>query len=63
MIRTKSIVQYFIPFSCVTLDSLNIAFAAPGTTIDKELSKMIENGELKGRIDTQNKVSSCAVHL
>jgi COP9 signalosome complex subunit 1 len=57
-VRTKSIVQYFIPFSCVTLDSLNAAFAAPGVPIDKELSKMIERKELKGRIDTQNRVSN-----
>ena len=57
MIRSKSIVQYFIPFSCVTLDSLNAAFAAPGKTIDKELAKMIERKELVARIDTQNKVS------
>jgi COP9 signalosome complex subunit 1 len=58
MVRSKSIVQYFIPFSCVTLDSLNTAFAAPGKTIDKELSKMIERKELVARIDTQNKVKS-----
>jgi COP9 signalosome complex subunit 1 len=58
MVRSKSIVQYFIPFSCVTLDSLNSAFAAPGKTIDKELSKMIDRKELVARIDTQNKVSS-----
>jgi len=56
MIRSKSIVQYFIPFSCVTLDSLNSAFAAPGKTIDKELSKMIDRKELVARIDTQNKL-------
>jgi len=56
MVRSKSIVQYFIPFSCVTLDSLNSAFAAPGKNIDKELSKMIERKELVARIDTQNKL-------
>jgi COP9 signalosome complex subunit 1 len=61
MVRSKSIVQYFIPFSCVTLDSLNSAFAAPGKTIDKELSQMIQRKELDARIDTQNRVS-CA-HL
>ena len=58
MVRSKSIVQYFIPFSCVTLDSLNATFAAPGKTIDKELSQMIQRKELDARIDTQNKVSS-----
>jgi COP9 signalosome complex subunit 1 len=57
MVRSKSIVQYFIPFSCVTLDSLNSAFAAPGKTIDKELSQMIQRKELDARIDTQNRVS------
>jgi len=57
LVRSKSIVQYFIPFSCVTLESLNSAFAAPGKTVDKELSKMIERKELDARIDTQNKVS------
>jgi len=63
LVRSKSIVQYFIPFSCVTLDSLNEAFAAPGKPIDKELSKMIERKELEGRIDTQNRVSYPRLYL
>jgi len=58
LVRSKCIVQYFIPFSCVTLDSLNAAFAAPGSTIDKELVQMIRSGELDARIDTINRVSS-----
>lgn len=57
LIRSKSIVQYFIPFSCVTLDSLNQQFAAPGKTIDKELAAMIQRKDLEARIDTQNRVS------
>jgi COP9 signalosome complex subunit 1 len=57
LVRSKSIVQYFIPFSCVTLDSLNAAFAAPGKTIDKELAMMIQRKDLDARIDTQNRVS------
>ncbi|PBP22723.1 26S proteasome subunit RPN7 [Diplocarpon rosae] len=56
LVRSKSIVQYFIPFSCVTLDSLNTAFAAPGKTIEKELGFMIQRRELHGRIDTQNRL-------
>jgi COP9 signalosome complex subunit 1 len=62
MIRSKSIVQYFIPFSCVTLDSLNEQFAAPGKTIDKELVMMIARKELEARIDTINKVSLHLLH-
>jgi len=56
LVRSKSIVQYFIPFSCVTLDSLNQAFALPGKTIEKELVLMIQRKELDARIDTQNRV-------
>ncbi|CAD6499344.1 BgTH12-03464 [Blumeria graminis f. sp. triticale] len=56
LVRRKCIVQYFIPFSCVTIDSLNVAFAAPGTDIEKELVTMIEGQDLDARIDTQNRL-------
>ncbi|CAD6456417.1 6f7bf864-1cbe-4e8d-b67f-38fa8d54ed51 [Sclerotinia trifoliorum] len=50
-VRSKSIVQYFIPFSCVTFETLNKNFAPPGKTIEKELAEMIKCGELDARID------------
>ncbi|RKF74592.1 COP9 signalosome complex subunit 1 [Golovinomyces cichoracearum] len=56
LIRRKSIIQYFIPFSCVAIDSLNKIFAAPGKDINKELIKMIECKELDAKIDTQNRL-------
>jgi len=55
-IRSKCIVQYAIPFSCVTLDSMNEAFAAPGESIEEELVSMIRSGMLQARIDTIDKV-------
>ncbi|PQE13195.1 26S proteasome subunit RPN7 protein [Rutstroemia sp. NJR-2017a BBW] len=55
-IRSKSIVQYFIPFSCVTIESLNQQFAPAGKTIEKELVRMIERGELDARIDAVDKL-------
>lgn len=55
-IRTKCIVQYFVPFSCVTLESLDAAFAQPGTSIGSELVEMIRQNALKARIDAKNKV-------
>jgi COP9 signalosome complex subunit 1 len=58
LVRSKSIVQYFIPFSCVTLDSLNAAFVPAGKTIDKELAMMIQRKDLEARIDTQSRVST-----
>ena len=51
-IRNKSIVQYFIPFSCVTLDEMSSKFPpAEGRTIEEDLEEMIKNGTLDARID------------
>ncbi|KAF4975224.1 hypothetical protein FZEAL_7962 [Fusarium zealandicum] len=55
-IRNKCIIQYFIPFSCVTLDSLNQAFAPEGESIENELVSMIREGVLKARLDAKNKL-------
>lgn len=52
-IRRKSIVQYFIPFSCVTLDEMATKFQLTGEygSIEDELETMINNGTLDARID------------
>jgi COP9 signalosome complex subunit 1 len=50
-IRTKIIVQYFIPFSCVTLDEMASKFPASGYRIEDELEAMINDGTLEARID------------
>ncbi|KAK6511129.1 hypothetical protein TWF481_000051 [Arthrobotrys musiformis] len=55
-VRTKSIVQYFIPFSCVTLDAMSTAFGVPSEQMEKELVRLIEGGKLHARIDTQNRL-------
>lgn len=55
-IRSKSIVQYFIPFSCVTLVSMAQAFATDEEALEKELVGMIGQGTLDARIDTKNRV-------
>lgn len=56
IIRSKSIVSYFIPFSCVTLASMSEAFATDDLTLEKELVSMIGKGTLHARIDTKNRV-------
>ncbi|RYP78307.1 hypothetical protein DL770_006906 [Monosporascus sp. CRB-9-2] len=55
-IRNKCIVQYFVPFSCVTLESMNAAFAKPGESLEAELVRMIKSGVLKARINTIDKL-------
>lgn len=55
-VRTKAIVQYFIPFSCVTLKGMAEAFATDEESLGKELVGMIEKGKLMARVDTKNRV-------
>ncbi|KAK8066050.1 COP9 signalosome complex subunit 1 [Apiospora hydei] len=55
-IRNKCIVQYFIPFSCVTLESMNKSFAKPGESLESELITMIRSGVLRARINTIDKL-------
>lgn len=55
-VRSKAIIQYCIPFSCVSLDSMNTMFGNSGKPIENELIEMIEQGALEGRIDTQNRL-------
>ncbi|KAF2089275.1 COP9 signalosome-like protein complex subunit 1 [Saccharata proteae CBS 121410] len=51
-VRSKSIVQYFIPFSCVTLDEMGRAFASSSDlAVEDELVDMIQRGILDARID------------
>lgn len=56
-VRSKSIVQYFIPFSCVTLEQMAKAFAPVGdVSIEDELTEMIHRGVLDARIDLVDKL-------
>ncbi|MCJ1380383.1 hypothetical protein MMC17_003486 [Xylographa soralifera] len=55
-VRSKAIVQYFIPFSCVTLAALATAFNTDEITIERTLVDMIGNGALDARIDLEKRV-------
>lgn len=55
-IRSKCIVQYLIPFSCVKLDTLNAAFGTPDHPVEEELVAMIKEGVLQARIDAIDRV-------
>lgn len=58
LIRVKCIFHFLQPFSCVTIDSMNAAFAPPGGSIEPELEDMIRNGGLMARIDPIDRVRS-----
>ena len=56
LIRSKSIVQYFVPFSTVTLSAMSEAFGTREEVLEQELVGMIESGKLEARIDTKDRV-------
>ena len=55
-VRTKAIVQYFIPFSCVTLGALAKAFHTSEENVEGELVDMIQRGMLQARLDLEQRV-------
>ncbi len=55
-IRSKAIQQYFIPFSCVTLSALAVAFNSDESTIENELTTMIKRRSLDAHIDLVDRV-------
>jgi COP9 signalosome complex subunit 1 len=61
-IRSKSIVQYFVPFSCVTLANMAEVFATEEKAMEAELVQMIQQGVLSARIDTQKRVGPPPLH-
>ena len=56
-IRTKCIVQYLIPYSCISMDSLQETFGREGEPIAREVCGMIRSGALNARINSIDKVS------
>ncbi|EAQ91011.1 hypothetical protein CHGG_02946 [Chaetomium globosum CBS 148.51] len=55
-IRSKCIIQYLTPFSCVSLDSMNKAFGGPDQNVEDELADMIQSGALQARINAIDKL-------
>lgn len=55
-IRSKAIVEYFIPFSCVKLENMAEAFAIDEENFQRELINMINSGKLDARVDTRDRL-------
>mmetsp|Transcript_17262 Transcript_17262/g.25673 ORF Transcript_17262/g.25673 Transcript_17262/m.25673 type:complete len:498 (+) Transcript_17262:31-1524(+) len=55
-IRTRALKQYIVPLSSARLHDMAEAFSTSVDHIERELSHLINNFEIKGRIDSQNKV-------
>lgn len=53
IVKKESIIQYFTPFSCVSIRAMAKAFSTEESVMVTELINMISNGRLDARIDTQ----------
>lgn len=57
-IRSKAIVQYFSPFVSVNLNTMAEALKTNVPALEKELSRLIMEGQISARIDSHNKVQA-----
>ena len=57
-IRRKCITSYLAPFSIALFANMDEAFSAPGESVEKELTTMIQTGVLRAQVDSINKVRS-----
>ncbi|KAG9000792.1 hypothetical protein FRB94_005172 [Tulasnella sp. JGI-2019a] len=55
-IRNRSLVQYFQPFARVHLDRMATAFGIKLSELEADIVKLIEDGLIKARIDSQEKI-------
>jgi COP9 signalosome complex subunit 1 len=56
VIRSKCIMQYIVPFSCVKLETMEAAFSVQDQSLEDELVEMIKKGRLEARIDSEAQV-------
>jgi len=54
-IRSRALVQYFSPFTSVDLNIMAGSFNTNVKDLEKELSKLIMDGQISARIDSHNK--------
>ena len=56
LIRCRTICQYFQPYTSVSLALMADALGTPIGKLESECAKLINEGQLKARIDSQNKI-------
>lgn len=56
LIRSKALVLYFQPFSSIKLERMGQAFGWTIDEIEQQVVTLIQAGEIKARVDRQNKV-------
>ena len=61
LIRSKALVQYFQPFASIRLERMSQAFGWSVNELEQQVVSLIQSGEIKARVDRQNKVRSTLI--
>ncbi|KAF7329678.1 PCI domain-containing protein [Mycena kentingensis (nom. inval.)] len=56
MIRNWAVVLYFRPFASIRLDRMSTAFGWTLEEVERQVVTLIQEGEIQGRVDSQNKI-------
>lgn len=56
-IKDRALVLYFEPFASIRLESLAGAFGLTTEETEKNVVALIQDGSIKGRVDSHNKVN------
>jgi COP9 signalosome complex subunit 1 len=62
LIRNWAVVLYFQPFSSIKLDRMSAAFGWSVEEVEQHVVALIQSGDIKGRVDSQNKVQFHPFH-
>jgi len=56
LIKSRALVLYFQPFSSIKLERMATAFGWTVQQVEEQVVNLIQAGEIRGRVDSQNKV-------
>ena len=56
LIKSRALVLYFQPFSSIKLERMATAFGWTVQQVEMQVVNLIQAGEIRGRVDSQNKV-------
>ncbi|KAL0945917.1 hypothetical protein HGRIS_012200 [Hohenbuehelia grisea] len=56
LIRDRAVVLYFQPFSSIKLERMGASFGWSLGEVERHVVRLIQSGDIKGRVDSQNKV-------
>lgn len=63
LIRDRALVLYFQPFQSIRLGRMGEAFGMTIEEIEKHIIRLIQSGDIKARVDSQNKVDQLSTVL